>query len=156
MITSILALAAFTLPSQPGLADTRIRQSNVRTTICVPGYTATVRPNGYYTNKLKRAQMLKAGIVGPMNDYEEDHIIPLALGGHPTSPRNLWPMPYKGRFGARIKDRLEVKLRDEVCRGRITLREARRQIAGDWRPSYYYWIGPISEAAKAPLPDSGD
>ena len=29
----------------------------------------------------------------PISDYEEDHLIPLELGGSPTSPLNLWPEP---------------------------------------------------------------
>jgi hypothetical protein len=59
-------------------------------------------------------------------------LIPLALGGHPRKPENLWLQPWDGEWGARVKDRLEVKLKAMVCRGRLTLETARRAIAVDW------------------------
>jgi hypothetical protein len=40
--------------------------------------------------------MLSAQALG---DFEEDHFIPLAVGGSPRSPKNLWPEPYEGKFG---------------------------------------------------------
>jgi hypothetical protein len=42
-----------------------------------------------------------------LGHYEEDHLIPLAVGGSPRSPRNMWPEKYAGKFGARVKDKLE-------------------------------------------------
>src|SRR6266566_1403060 len=53
--------------------------------------------------------------------YEEDHLIPLAVGGSPRSPKNLWPEPYKGKFGARVKDKLERFLQDRVGDGTVPL-----------------------------------
>jgi hypothetical protein len=54
---------------------------------------------------------------GGTKDYEEDHLISLELGGHPTSEKNLWPEAYKPKPGAREKDRVENFLHDEVCAG---------------------------------------
>ena len=34
------------------------------------------------------------GETGSPSDYQEDHLVSLELGGHPTDPRNLWPEPY--------------------------------------------------------------
>jgi hypothetical protein len=42
-----------------------------------------------YTNKLMIKQMVQYGEGGSPADYEEDHVIPLELGGAPN-PRNLW------------------------------------------------------------------
>jgi len=42
-----------------------------------------------------------------MRDYEEDHLVPLEVGGNPHDPRNLWPEPLHGPWNARMKDRLE-------------------------------------------------
>ena len=46
-----------------------------------------------YTENLKRDQMAEYADTNPISDYEEDHLIPLELGGSPTSPLNLWPEP---------------------------------------------------------------
>jgi hypothetical protein len=68
-------------------------------------------------------------------DFEEDHLIPLAVGGSPRSPRNLWPEPYKGKFGARVKDKLERFLHDRVCDGTVRLSKARRAFR-DWKAAF--------------------
>lgn len=43
-------------------------------------------------------------------NFELDHTIPLALGGHPRNLNNLMLQPWEGHDGAKRKDRLEVKL----------------------------------------------
>jgi hypothetical protein len=58
--------------------------------------------------------------------YEEDHLIPLSVGGSPRSPKNLWPESYRGKFGACVKDKLERFLHDRVGDGTIRLSKARR------------------------------
>jgi hypothetical protein len=69
------------------------------------------------------------GFTDPVNAHEEDHLIPLALGGAPRDPANLWPEP-----GAtpNEKDRVENVAHDAVCAGTLTLPDAQRRIAGDW------------------------
>src|SRR6266550_8530688 len=119
----------------PGLTDPRVTQTNIKTTICVSGYTATVRPPTSYTNKLKADQLKDPKYHDAdhtMAHYEEDHLIPLELGGHPTDPRNLWPEPYASQQGAKIKDHLEDRLKRLVCAGTVTLHEAQDAIATDW------------------------
>jgi hypothetical protein len=63
---------------------------------------------------------------GSPSRYEEDHLIPLELGGHPTSPRNLWPEP---RPRAETVDRIETSFKRQVCRGVLTLAQGRRRIS---------------------------
>jgi hypothetical protein len=70
-----------------------------------------------------------------LGHYEEDHLIPLAVGGSPGSPKNLWPEPYKGKFGARVKDKLERFLHDRVCDGTVRLSRARRAFR-NWKASF--------------------
>ena len=93
--------------------------------VCTPNYTKTVRPSSSYTNKLKRKQMDSLGLPGDMSEYEEDHIVPLVLCGHPTDPRNLVPQPWDR---ARKKDVLEVRFRKDVCKGKMSLKEAQEKI----------------------------
>jgi hypothetical protein len=72
-------------------------------------------------------------------DYEEEHLIPLELGGNPTDPRNLWPEPYAKSIpdgGARAKDEVENYLHKQVCAGVIPLQTAQQEIASDWYRIY--------------------
>jgi len=53
-----------------------------------------VRPPVQYTEELKRQQIRTFGYHDRrLSQYEEDHLIPLGLGGAPSDPRNLWPEP---------------------------------------------------------------
>jgi hypothetical protein len=117
----------------PGVADERVTQDNIQTTICVRGYTKTVRPPAAYTNSLKQQQITAYGYsdTNPA-DYEEDHLIPLELGGHPSDPKNLWPQPRTGVHPAAAKDRLENALHAKVCSGLLTLAAAQTAIARNW------------------------
>jgi hypothetical protein len=68
---------------------------------------------------------------GRTSDYEEDHLIPLEIGGAPRDERNLWPQPWPE---AREKDREENQLHDQVCTHRLTVRAAQAQMLRDWGP----------------------
>lgn len=84
----------------PGATDSRVTQDNIQRTICRAGYTASVRPPASYTNRLKRQQLAALGWSDQNpRDYEEDHFIPLEIGGNPTDPKNLWPMPLCRKVG---------------------------------------------------------
>src|SRR5213075_1667034 len=74
-------------------------------------------------------------------DYEEDHLIPLELGGSPSSENNLWPEPYATGTGARTKDLVENKLHDLVCSGVLSLRKAQHAIATNWWRAYQRYGG---------------
>jgi len=109
----------------PGAYDANVRQATIRKTICVRGWTKTIRPPVSYTNNLKLAQMVQYGQTGSPSDYEEDHFIPLELGGAPRNPKNLWPEPHAQ---SSVSDPLETKLKRQVCRGVLTLAKARAAI----------------------------
>ena len=115
----------------PGEVNPNVTQSNIKTTICVSGYTATVRPPTSYTNGLKVQQIHEYGYTDTNpSDYEEDHFIPLELGGNPTDPRNLWP---ESPPNPNPKDSVETKLKRLVCANKITLEDARRLIRTNWK-----------------------
>ena len=127
-------------PPVGGAINTEITQENINETVCNPNWTTkSIRPSSYYTNKLKKEQMEQLGLQGEMKDYEEDHLISLVLGGHPTSTYNLWPQPYKASIpdgGARNKDKVENFLHSRLCNGDITLEEAQHVIVKDWYKVY--------------------
>ena len=114
----------------PGATDSRVTQENINQTICVSGYTKTVRPSATYTNKLKMQQISAYGYSDTnTRDYEEDHLISLELGGAPSDPNNLWPEP---GASPNQKDKIENLCHQKVCLGEITLSLAQHQIVSDW------------------------
>jgi hypothetical protein len=129
----------------PGAVNPAVTQATIRQTICVSGWTATIRPPSTYTTALKRRQIVEYDYARTSTAlYEEDHLISLELGGAPRDPRNLWPEPWTlamadgTQVGARVKDLLENRLRRAVCAGTMTLAEARREVGVHW---VHYWLG---------------
>ena len=140
LLAASSAHAGATLETTPGVINPNVTQANIGQTICVPGWTKTIRPPTSYTNKLKYRQMQDGALPLSARDYELDHLIPLSIGGHPTSPDNLWPQPWKGEYGAHRKDVLENVLHRLVCSGKLPLADARRAIAGDWKAAYQLYV----------------
>ncbi|MET7996702.1 hypothetical protein ABZU76_38045 [Amycolatopsis sp. NPDC005232] len=117
----------------PGTYNPDVTQSTIHSTICVSGWTATVRPPTSYTNPLKVQGIADYGYSDTnLADYEEDHMVPLELGGAPRDPKNLWPEPCSGTQTAHTKDGTETKLKNAVCAGTITLSAARSAIKNNW------------------------
>lgn len=110
-----------------------VKQSNIDQTICVPGWTSTIRPPASYTNKIKRALVNETAEADVMEDYELDHVVPLAVGGHPTDPRNLHLQLWDGPDGAHAKDVVEVRMKKAVCDRRVTLAKAQACFIKGWQ-----------------------
>ena len=102
-----------------------VRQSTIKKTICKSGWTKTIRTPVGYTNALKIQQMVLYGEMGSPSEYEEDHFIPLELGGAPKNPKNLWPEPHSQ---SKLSDPLETQLKRKVCKGLMKLAKARAAI----------------------------
>jgi hypothetical protein len=66
---------------------------------------------------------------------EVDHIVSLELGGS-NDIANLFPEKADASPGYRVKDRLENKLHQLVCAGKLSLRSAQTGIARDWQALY--------------------
>lgn len=108
-----------------------VTQQTIKTTICTPGWTKTVRPTLMTTSLIKLHKLSEVNKTPKeANLYELDHIIPLELGGATVDVKNLqlqlWPE-------AREKDQVENCLKETVCAGAVSLDEARRMIWEDWR-----------------------
>ncbi len=124
-------------------------QASPSSTICVGGFTRTIRPPLSYTGPLKLKLMAAYGVGGrPPRDYELDHLIALEDGGAPADPANLWPQPYAPTPGAREKDDEENFLRREVCSGAITVSQAGSALSHDWLRSYRRDIPPHESFGK--------
>lgn len=116
-----------------------VTQSNLSSTICKSGYTASIRPSESITGAEKIASAAAYGYTGSLHTAEYDHLISLELGGDPNSPANLWVEP-NDRSGAtstyNTKDSLEARLNSLVCSGQVTLAAAQQAIATNWVQAY--------------------
>jgi len=128
----------------PGVLNLAVSQATISSTICVSGWTATIRPPSSFTSPLKIQQIaMYAYPDANTADYEEDHLIPLQLGGAPSDTANLWPEPYLASLpdgkttGARVKDAFETALKRAVCGGTMTLSQAQSEIGIHWVHAFY-------------------
>ena len=139
--TTIFGITLFSLTTLAwaGMAlNLDVTQRSIGQTICVSGYTRTVRPSTSYTIGVKLKLLREAGLdENQRSKFELDHIIPLALGGHPRNLNNLMLQRWEGPTGAKKKDRLEVKLQCLVCTGQVELSEAQQSIYTDWTKAYH-------------------
>jgi hypothetical protein len=143
------------LPTVPGAFNPAVTQDTIKSTICVHGWTKTVRPPTSYTNKVKYALMDAAGIPRSQSRFIElDHDASLEDSGDPGYllgpdgfPLNLWLQNYRGprcsHFCADDKDQIENKEKELVCKGAITLDVARQELTKDWIDAYRRRIGPL-------------
>jgi len=113
-----------------------IRSGVPLATICTYGYSRSVRPPESYTEPLKLRQMRAYHLPGSPRDYEEDHLVPLSIGGARRNPANLWPQPRSGPYNAEQKDEHETWAARMACAGRIPLRRLQHEMAADWIALY--------------------
>lgn len=130
----LLLLPALAFAQSAEVLNPDVHQDTIQETICVKGYTKTVRPSTSYTNGVKRKLMREAGIDwSRAREFELDHKINLSIGGHPRNIHNLQLQPWEGAEGAKAKDKAEVRMQRMVCRGKISLHDAQACMWDDWR-----------------------
>ena len=74
----------------PGALNPVVTQVTIDQTICVTGWTKTVRPSADITQQEKAASMAAYGVGGPMSDYEYDHLVSLAIASEPHTAELLF------------------------------------------------------------------
>lgn len=118
----------------PGAYDPKITQNNIKETICRHGFTKDSR---HVTVATKKAVFDEYDLDYKKDHgkFEVDHFVSLELGGL-NDIKNLWPQRYEPRPGAREKDVVETHLKKEICKGVITLDEARTIVKQDWFKCY--------------------
>lgn len=109
----------------PGALNPAVTQATITATICVSGWTATIRPPSSYTTPLKLTQVAARHITVSPSALEEDHLQALETGGAPRDPNNLWPEPI---VQAHLKDAAENRIHKAICAGTITLAEGQREM----------------------------
>jgi hypothetical protein len=98
--------------------------------------------------RVEREYGLPAGLF--RRALEIDHVVPLRLGGS-NNIANLFPEEYAFADrspGYPAKDRLDKRLRELVCAGRLRLRVAQRRIAADWESLYRQVFGGVAGDRK--------
>ena len=137
----------------PGAVNPAGAQATIEQTICVPGYTKTIRPSESITEPEKLASMAADGYSDRSpSDFEYDHLVSLELGGAVNDPRNLWP---ESGASPNPKDSVENALHRMVCDGQIPLAQAQHVIATDglgWARSHGEGATSASTTSPAPSP----
>jgi hypothetical protein len=127
----------------PGAVDPRVTQQNLHQTVCVPGYSKSVRPPSSDTDRWKRNALRLSGYLDQsISHYEWDHKIPIEVGGSPTSLLNQW-LEYRypdDGWDVALKDKFENEMHRRLCSGQISLSEAQEAFAGDWRAAYNHYV----------------
>lgn len=106
-----------------------------------------MRPPESYTEPLKEQQIAAERLTGGVSSYEEDHRMPLELGGAPSDPANLSPEYPRS---PNPKDSDETRLKDEVCNGAMTLVRAQGQLVATWLTAYPGYRSQPSAPATRP------
>ncbi len=102
--------------------------------ICVSGYARSVRN---VPQSVKNKAYAEYGITRHVaGQYEVDHLVSLELGGS-NDIANLWPEAAQPKPGFHEKDQVENYLHNQVCNGKITLKEAQIEIATNWLTTYH-------------------
>ncbi len=115
-----------------------------RDDICVSGYSKKVRD---VPQAVKEQAYREYGITSRQpREYEVDHLISLELGGS-NSIKNLWPESFiTETWNAHVKDKLENRLHEMICREQIDIKAAQREISTDWIAAYKKYVGPEPSA----------
>ncbi len=132
---------SFFLLAAPALArenkpDPKLTPGEIATNdialVCKQGYSASVRKT---TQEMKN-QVYRAYKIKNRNGLKIDHLVPLSLGGADTI-KNIWPSDFKaGKYNAAAKDRLELKVREMVCRREISVTEGQKLFLTNWQAAY--------------------
>ncbi|MFZ6689307.1 hypothetical protein ACO0K0_16305 [Undibacterium sp. SXout11W] len=125
----------------PGAINPDVIQANIQQTICIKGFTKTIRPRASYTNKVKKQQIHQYGYADANpKHYEEDHLIALSIGGAPDDVKNLWPEPRNSEWNAAKKDQLEITIYKMVCANQISLVDAQQAMSGNWIEAWKKYV----------------
>ena len=135
----------------PGVANPKVTQRNIKRTICSDTWVKSQRPSAKYLDEQK-ARQLKGGKYGSTDPtiFEEDHRIPIEVGGHPRDPKNLWPESTTVRWNAFVKNKLETYVQTEICAGHMKLADGRAIFQRDWTDVFRLYCGPAPGDACNP------
>ena len=134
LILLALSVPAFAGSTYPYLPPAALTPGDVASTspalVCEKDYPARAR-NVTESTKKKVYALHGVDKTKCLKGCKIDHLIPLAIGGS-NDIKNLWPHEYGADWTVFEKTRLEVRLRKEVCGGKMPIMEAQQCVAQDW------------------------
>jgi hypothetical protein len=136
---SILLVSSHCLADPPDPKRTynpAVTQETIQQTICVKGWTDTVRPPFYITQVIKKRLLIAQGMTWDRHgDFELDHVVPLCAGGELGDLEHTSNFQLQINKEAKRKERLERKIGCLICTGQVTLADGRAAFE-DWQSSY--------------------
>lgn len=101
--------------------------------LCASQYSDDARA---VSAEIRQRVFQEYGMAGKSYNYELDYLISPELGGT-DDISNLWPEPASAAgWNMQVKDALENRLHQMVCRGNISLTTAQKDLATDWISAY--------------------
>lgn len=144
-LSSVFAVAKILV-----LPDSKLTPGAVLTTdsklICEAGYVQAIMA---VAPEITAAVYKSYGITAQnTSDYKLDFLVPLELGGASVA-RNLWPQSTKtSPLNAALKDRLDAKLHELACTGKVSFADAQQAVAQNWAAAYVKYLGPLPKAGN--------
>lgn len=150
-VFAILSLSSVFAAAQiPVLPDSKLTPGAVLTTdsklICEAGYVKEIKA---VAPEITAAVYKSYGITTQnTSKYQLDFLVPLELGGASVA-RNLWPQSTKtSPLNAALKDKLDAKLHELACTGKVSFADAQQAVSQNWAAAYVKYLGPLPKAAN--------
>jgi anti-sigma factor RsiW len=151
LLVALMSVGFITAGQQflPGTNNTLVAEGAMPKASVTPGDTVFVAAKDVCTPdfptekqmvipaSLQQRVFAQYGISNPEpHAFEVDYLITPDLGGA-SSEHNLWPEPYHNIvWNARVKDELEVHLKNLVCSGKLDIATAQHDLANNWIAAY--------------------
>jgi hypothetical protein len=128
----VSALAAGPIRPDPKLTPGEVLITDVET-VCAANYSRSLH---HTSETLINEVYASYRIERSSGHYAIDHLIPRNIGGADTAA-NMWPQPKDtARWNTKTKSRLNLKLHDLVCDGKLDITEAQHALIVDWTQAY--------------------
>jgi len=114
----------------PGALDPAVFGHTART-VCNPTWVASAN-RALLAPATRERLVIEYQLPGPVTAYVVAHVVPIADGGSPTNPRNLYVLPLNGWGGERTQAVVAGELHNRICEHRLTVAQAARTLEGDW------------------------
>ena len=100
--------------------------------ICAAGFDGSIKPVPEWarTEALERYGIRPERFSGDL-----ERLVPASLGGAST-PDNLWPFHAGGGYTLEMKTAFAATLREQVCAGKMSLKDAQNAFKKDWTKAY--------------------
>lgn len=139
-VIALPAIAAAQLPN--GLQTPGATSKVDAKKLCAADYESSVKPASDWQ---KAEALSRYGLRPEKFDGVLEHVVPVSLGGT-NDPDNLYPFHAQGEYTLEAKQQLVARVRDLVCNGKMTVKQAQDVFKKDWTKGYKQYV----QAMNAP------